>query len=105
MARGKAGEGGSRGVVGATRVGFGVLGVAYGCWGAGRAGQTSLAEARGLPTKTPPSPTVRKVQKGENAPQKDLGGAVEDAHAGLGAGLEQGTQPDGTPHGTTRLRG
>ena len=73
-------------MVGATRVGFVVLGVAYGCWGADRAGQTMLEEAMWLPTKTPPSPTVRKVQKGENAPKKDLGGAVEDARAGLRAG-------------------
>ena len=35
VGRGKVREGGNRGVVGAIRVGFGVLGVGYGWWGTG----------------------------------------------------------------------
>ena len=89
MARGKARKGSRRGVVGATRVGFGVLGVAYGCWGAGRAGQTMLEEAMWLPTKTPPSPTVRKVQRGVKGggkrPGRGCGGRACRFEGGLRA--------------------
>ena len=61
VGRGKAREGGSKGMVGATRVGFEVLGVAYGyCW-AGCAGKIMLAKATWLPGTTPSFSMVRNV--------------------------------------------
>ena len=61
VGRGKARDGGSKGMVGATRVGFEVLSVAYGyCW-AGCAGKIMLAKATWLPGTTPSFSMVRNV--------------------------------------------
>ena len=47
-------------MIGGMQVGLEVLGVVYGCWGAGRAGQIMLGEAMRLPRTTLPFCMVRE---------------------------------------------
>ena len=62
VGRGKGREGGTKGVIGGMQVGFEVLGVGYGWWGAGRAAQLMLAEASEWLSRTPlPFSMVRDV--------------------------------------------
>ena len=81
-------------------MGFEVLGVVYGWWGAGRAGQIMLSEAKWL-SHTPLPPFFYGARCALSVSDaKGQGVALADAHAGMmGAGLLRGTQPSGTHDG------
>ena len=58
----KAGKGGAtNGMIRGMQVGFELLGVVYGWWGAGRAAQLVLAKATWLPRTTPAFSMVQNV--------------------------------------------
>ena len=99
------GEGGTKGVNGGMQVGFEVLGVVYGWWGAGRAGQIMLSEAKWLSVSAlTHSPSFFDGTRCALSDAKGQDVALADAQAGMRAGLQRGTQPSGTHHGTAGLR-
>ena len=90
-------------MIGGMQVGFEVLGVGYGWWGAGRAAQLMLAEAMSYVALTH-SPSFFYGARCALSGAKGQDVALTDAHAGMRASLKRGTQPSGTHDGTDGFR-